>query len=587
LRLWILLLAVVQAQTTFATADAASGDKATAETAALAEAAERFIDLLGKEDFAKATERFDAAMLKALPADKLKVAWEETLGLHGAFRKRIGSRLETKEQARIIIVTCAGAKSNFEARLVFDKDAKVTGLWFAPASPTGIEEIWEGKLNVGNLELRLVFHFFKQKDASYAGTMDSPDQGAKGVVLDSVSVKDDKVRVELSSAKMTFEGMLSKDGREITGDLKQRGLTLPLALKRVAKATEAKRPQLPKRPYPYDEVEVLYENKRAGVKLAGTLTLPRSKGPFPAVLLVTGSGPQDRDETLFEHKPFLVLADYLTRRGIAVLRVDDRGVGGSTGKVSESTTADFADDVLAGVAFLKGRQEIDAARIGVLGHSEGGIVAPLAAAQSRDIAFIVLLAGTGVAGDELLLQQGAAVLKSAGMDAGAIARHQELQRRVIAILREEKDNAAAKAKIREAVKERVAKLDKEKEKQWAELMPLLDVQFDAMATPWFRFFLGHDPRPALRKVTCPVLALGGAKDVQVDAKVNLPAIAAALKDGGNKDVTVKELPDLNHLFQTCKTGAVTEYAVIEETLAPVLLKTVADWIAKRMQVGRE
>jgi uncharacterized protein len=328
-------------------------------------------------------------------------------------------------------------------------------------------------------------------------------------------------------------------------------------------------------------VEVAYENKPAGIKLAGTLTLPKGPGPFPAALLISGSGPQDRDETILGHKPFLVLADYLTRRGVAVLRVDDRGVGGSTGKTNDATSVDFAADVLAGVGFLKGRKEINAAQIGLIGHSEGGIIAPLVASRSKDVAFIVLLAGTGLPGEDILYLQGAAILKVAGANAAQLARQKAMQQTMFAVLRAENDNVVAEKKIRAALAELTGKLDAEEKKKMAEAMPLLEGQIKMVLTPWFRHFLSYDPRPALRKVTCPVLALNGAKDVQVDAALNLQAIQAALKKGGNKDVAVREFANLNHLFQTCKTGAVSEYGNIEETLAPVVLEAVARWILER------
>jgi pimeloyl-ACP methyl ester carboxylesterase len=310
--------------------------------------------------------------------------------------------------------------------------------------------------------------------------------------------------------------------------------------------------------------------------------VPRGKGPFPAVLLITGSGPQDRDETILGHKPFLVLADYLTRRGIAVLHVDDRGVGGSTGSVPNSTTADFAEDVRAGVAFLKGRKEVNPARIGLIGHSEGGIIAPMVADRSKDIAFIVLLAGTGLLGHEVLSTQSAAGLKLEGRSGPKeLALLKTLQNRLFAAARAEKDLAAAEKKFRAALEEITSRLSADEKKQVAAALVVIEVQAQLVLSPWGRYFIDHDPRTALRKVTCPVLALNGAKYVQVDARCNLRAIEAALKEAGNTDVTFRELPGLNHLFQTCKTGSGTEYGAIEETLAPVVLETVADWIAKR------
>ena len=546
---------------------------------ALEQAARAFVEQLANGEFATATKGFDATMTRVMPPDKLKKTWDDVLADNGALQKLLGTRHETKGKYDIVFVTGQFAKRKTDTRVVFDKDGKITGLFFSRTPPTGTAEVYEGKLKAGTVEVRLVFKLFKQKDGSYEGTMDSPDQGAAGLLFDVVSVKDDLVRLEMTKATIVFEGKRSKDGQELDGTFKQASQSFPLALKRVAKVSAARRPQTPRPPFPYDAVDVSYENQPAGVKFAGTLTVPRGKGPFPAVLLISGSGPQDRDSTLFGHKPFLVLADYLTRHRIAVLRVDDRGVGGSTGKTMESTSADFAGDVLAGVAFLKTRPEINAAQIGLIGHSEGGIIAPLVASQSKDIAFIVLLAGTGLPGADVLYTQGAAILKTLGADAVTLARQKAIQQRIFAIVRAEKDPAVVAKQVRAALAEAAPKDDKEKTLRDA--LPAAAGQVKMVTTPWFRHFLDYDPRPALGKVHCPVLALNGSKDVQVDAKINLPAIAAALKEGGNRDVTVQELPNMNHLFQTCKIGAVGEYATIEETIAPAVLDTIARWIEKR------
>jgi pimeloyl-ACP methyl ester carboxylesterase len=344
--------------------------------------------------------------------------------------------------------------------------------------------------------------------------------------------------------------------------------------------TALNRPQEPKKPYPYDEEEVGYENKRDGVKLAGTLTLPRGKGPFPATLLITGSGPQDRNESLLGHKPFLVLADYLTRQGIVVLRVDDRGVGGSTGSVPDSTTENFAADVTAGIEFLKTRKEIDPKQIGLIGHSEGGLIAPMVAAQNGDVAFIVLMAGTGLTGEEILYLQGALILKAGGASAEQLAKQRATQEGMFKILKEEKDPATAEKRLHEELSRNLTEEAKKKSEQ------AIAAQIKRANTPWFRYFLTLDPRPALRKVKCPVLALNGENDLQVPATENLREIEAALKAGGNKDVTIVSLPKLNHLFQTSETGSMSEYAKIEETIAPVALKTIGDWILKRTTTHR-
>lgn len=259
-----------------------------------------------------------------------------------------------------------------------------------------IEGIWMGNLTVpGGLQLRIVFNISTNPDGSINASMDSPDQGVSGIPVDTVSYKEGILNLEVKSIGGSFEGVYKESSETIEGEWKQAGSTFPLILNRTEKIPEVQRPQNPVKPYPYTEEEVVYENKEAGIKLAGTLTLPQSEGPFPAVILITGSGQQNRDEEVFGHRPFLVLSDYLTRQGIAVLRVDDRGIGGSTGNFSQATTEDFAGDVLAGVEFLKNRPEINPDQIGLIGHSEGGLIAPMVAVKSPDIAFIVLMAPLG------------------------------------------------------------------------------------------------------------------------------------------------------------------------------------------------
>ncbi len=449
----------------------------------------------------------------------------------------------------------------------------------------GLEGTWQGTLKVGAIELRVVFRIPAKKDAKAAGYLDSPDQGAKDIPIDTAELKDGKVELEVKKVGGTFTGKMNKDATAIEGQWKQGPGSLPLTLKRVEKVAEVKRPQHPKKPYPYREEEVTFENKKAGVKFAGTLTLPKGKGPFPGVVLISGSGPQDRDETIFAHKPFLVLADHLTRKGVAVLRVDDRGVGGSTGSTMQSTTDDFAGDALAAVAFLKGHKEINPKQIGLAGHSEGGIVAPLAASRSADVAFIVLLAGTGLRGDEVLYLQGQAVLRASGASEKELELQRKAGKQALDILKEEKDNAKAGKLIAERLKKLAEGLPPEEKKAAEKMKDVGEAQVKMMLTPWFRSFVAYDPRPALRKVRVPVLAINGGKDVQVTPKENLAAIKQALADGGNKDYTVKELPGLNHLFQTCKTGAVSEYGQIEETFAPAALEMISEWILKRTKGG--
>lgn len=343
--------------------------------------------------------------------------------------------------------------------------------------------------------------------------------------------------------------------------------------------TAPKRPQVPVKPYPYDEKEVTYQNTKTGVKLAGTLTIPRGKGLVPAVILISGSGQQDRDETILGHKPFLVLADYLTRRGVAVLRVDDQAVGGSTGNPATATSEDFAGDVLAGIEFLKKQSKINSQKIGLIGHSEGGMIAPMVALKSKNVAFIVLMAGPGLPGEQILITQSAALLKADGKNDASVNSEQALQKNIFTIVKQEKDNTVAEGKLREILNKYVDSLSEDEKKLLGDSKAFIKQQIQTVLLPWMRFYLSYDPCPALRKIKCPVLAVNGSKDLQVVPKENLAAIRDALKKGGNRDFEVKELPGLNHMFQTCQTGLPDEYIKIEETIAPVALKTIGDWIA--------
>ncbi len=443
---------------------------------------------------------------------------------------------------------------------------------------------WEGQIEVPSLKLDILVDL-AQKEGAWTGTIAVPAQGLKDFALGQITVEDKQISFVMPGVPgdPSFSGRLAEDGKAISGNFTQGGQTFPFKLERKlasesGKAVEFARPQEPKKPYPYLEEEVAYENKEAGVTLAGTLTLPRSQGPFPAVLLVTGSGPQDRNETVLGHRPFLVLADYLTRLGIAVLRVDDRGVGKSTGNFREATSQDFAGDALAGVEFLKSRKEINNHRIGILGHSEGGIIAPIVAVKSADVAFIILMAGPGITGEEILYLQGELIAKANGASDEVVARSRQAQEKIFSVMKQEKDLKVAEKKIREKTLADMATMTEEEKKKMGISESSLENNLKTLLTPWFQYFLTYDPRPTLMKVKCPVLAINGAKDLQVPPSANLPAISKALEDGGNNDYTLVKLPNLNHLFQTSKTGSPVEYSSIEETISPLALKVIGDWI---------
>jgi pimeloyl-ACP methyl ester carboxylesterase len=423
--------------------------------------------------------------------------------------------------------------------------------------------IWEGDLHIRGGAIRIDFTIGLSDDREIKATLDVPSQNAKGIPCDSIAFKGSAVHIEMSRLHASYDGIPNEAGTAISGTFNQNGAAVPLYLNRVEKPTEFKRPQMPLKPFPYREEFVSYPNKSAGNVLAGTLTLPAGDGPFPVTLLITGSGPQDRDESMMGHKPFLVIADYLTRRGIAVLRVDDRGIGQSTGNFATATTADFATDVEAGVAYLETRKEIDPRKIGLIGHSEGAIIAPMLAGRNKNIAFIVMLAGSTLRGDELIARQAALVAKASGASAESIKQVEERQREILKVVVENKDNAVARKKL-------------------GEMIGPANPAIGSLLSPWYRYFLEYDPAPSLEKVTCPVLALNGELDTQVPPKEDLAIIRARLAKTENKDVTVLELPRLNHLFQTGTTGSPNEYSLIEETIAPSVLELIGNWVTERM-----
>ncbi|WP_454758708.1 alpha/beta hydrolase family protein [Caulobacter segnis] len=418
---------------------------------------------------------------------------------------------------------------------------------------------WYGTIPAPGLKIPVVAHI--KPDG--ATLLDSPQQGAKDMPATTV-LEGGKVTITLKGVLADFDGQLAADGKSIAGQWNQSGAHFKVTLTREPPAAEVRRarPQDPKPPFPYKAEDVSYANPASGLKLAGTLTLPEGAGPFPAVVLITGSGPQDRDETVFDHKPFWVIADALTRKGVAVLRVDDRGMGGSARGPASPTTADFATDVEAGVAFLRGRKEIAGDRVGLLGHSEGGLIAPMVAAKDPKIAFLVLLAAPGVDGARLLMSQGAALEAAMGAPEAYRQASDARRRTWYDIVQSEPDDAKARTKLNLALTEQKMPID-------------IREQVLALTQPWWRFLLASRPERYLKDIHAPVLALGGSKDLQVPAAENLAAIKAALPAG--TDVTVQELPRRNHLFQTTDTGLPNEYGKLEETFAPSALSTLVDW----------
>lgn len=436
---------------------------------------------------------------------------------------------------------------------------------------------WSGKLKIQSMQLRLDMNVSFNESDSAIVTFDSPDQGFLDLPTDKVLLGEDSLYVSLGGIGGAYAGKISKDVSSIAGFWKQAGMSFPLTLERQGKRATLNRPQEPKPPYPYRVEEVAFPNHTAGFELSGTLTMPEKTGWYPAVILISGSGPQNRDEELMGHKPFLLLADYLTRLGFAVLRYDDRGIGKSQGEFKSATSFDFATDAEAALDFLKKRPEIDTARIGFIGHSEGGLIAPIVASERDDVAFIVLMAGPGLTGEKILLLQSALISKTEGTDEKTIRETGNLSKEIYDVIKKNSDNAKAEPKLRKLI----SGADRNNSNDaGSHAMSEAEVtaQVATLTSPWFRCFLTLNPEDYLSKVKCPLLALNGSLDLQVPAKENLQAVEKALIFGGNSYYDIEELPGLNHLFQTATTGSPSEYGKIEETIAPAALGLISKWL---------
>jgi pimeloyl-ACP methyl ester carboxylesterase len=446
----------------------------------------------------------------------------------------------------------------------------------------GVEGTWLGSLAVQNMEIRVVFHISLSDKGMYQGTMDSPDQGARGLRLDKVSFKDNIFIVELNKAMIKYEATLSEDGNSLEGTITQGGYRSSLKMIRVDEVIRKVRPQDPIKPFPYIEEDVMYTNAQAGVKLAGTLTLPKQGVPAPAVILISGSGAQDRNEEVMGHRPFLVLADHLTRKGIAVLRVDDRGMGGSTGEVEDATSAELAHDVLSGINFLSKRTDIDKQKIGLIGHSEGGFIASIVASKTKEVAFLISLAGPSIPGDEIMYLQSRLIALANGASEKEISRNLATQKKIYEIVKSNESVAAMKKRLRQLFLADLDNLAEESQKTIEELEASFDVQVKLVTSKWFRFFISYDPSEHFCFVRCPVLAIYGEKDLQVPPKENSFALKEALRKAENTDVTIMEIPGLNHMFQKARIGIPSEYAEISETINSDVLDIISEWILKRV-----
>lgn len=440
---------------------------------------------------------------------------------------------------------------------------------------------WNGALEVQGMQLRLVFHITEDGEKLKA-TMDSPDQGANGIPVDKVTLDGNELTIEMPKMGIKYTSNLNEDGTEIDGTFNQGPMSLPLKMTRekVAKK-ELVRPQEPKT-FDYQQEEVKFENLKGGHHLAGTLTIPKDGKFEEVVILISGSGPQDRNEELLGHKPFLVLSDHLTKRGIAVLRYDDRGVAKSTGTFKGSTSRDFADDASAAVSFLKKRKDMAGKKIGLCGHSEGGMIAPVVASENSNVDFIVLLAGPGIKIPELMKLQTDKISEAEGVPEDMRKLNAVIIDKAFNFVHDNKENSKEDLKkgLTQILSDGFESLPAS-EKEKMEKDEFMEEELNMMLDDWFLYFMQFDPADYLTKVKCPVLAVNGELDLQVTAKENLEGIKKSLEKAGNKNVTIKEFKGLNHLFQKTETGAPSEYAKLEETFNQETMKFVSDWILER------
>lgn len=446
----------------------------------------------------------------------------------------------------------------------------------------GVVGEWLGELKAGPMLLRLALHVRAEEGDGLAGEMDSLDQGANGLPLNSVSFEAGAFAYRIDRVGGSFEGALNEDGSQLVGHWVQGGQELPLVFRRLAEPAALRRPQEPRGPFPYEEREVRFGNQVDGLDFAGTFACPAGEGPFPTVLFVSGSGPQDRDESLMGHKPFAVIADALARRGVASLRYDDRGVGGSEGDLMNSETASFANDAIAAIRFLETLGEVDVDALGLIGHSEGGLVGPMVAAREPQLDFLVLLAPPGEPLDRLLLRQSSDGLRLKGVEEELLQRVERDSQGDMELI---KNRALSREELVAALRKRSEEVRAGYGEGVLESLGFTDAVFEdslqVVSTKWFRSLMNIDPRVYLDSLTLPTLALFGEKDVQVAAEVNAAVVSESFERAGNADALVLIRPGLNHLFQNCDTGSVEEYGRIEETFDVETLELLGDWILER------
>lgn len=438
---------------------------------------------------------------------------------------------------------------------------------------------WVGRIQAGAMYLRLVFNISVNNQDSLKASLESPDQGTIIIPMGTVRLAGDSIKIDARLIGARYLGVIRGE-RRLEGVWEQLGQAHRLDMEKQDEPFRLNRPQEPKPPFPYSIEEITFTNEKENFRLAGTLTIPEGKGPFPAAILISGSGQQNRDEELMGHKPFAVIADYLSRNGIAVLRYDDRGVGRSQGVAAGATSADFASDAEAAFNFLAGQSYIDSGKRGFIGHSEGGLIAAIVASCEPSVSWIVSLAGPGISGDELLMTQAEEISIAMGNSTEDVAVARGINKKLYHVIKKTPDAAKAETKLSNVLKKELRKIDVQDE-VINEKINSMKITLTGDSYNWIRYFITTDPAILWSKIRVPVLVLNGEKDLQVNPQQNTAAIAAALGKGGNSQCRVVIFPGLNHLFQNCDTGLPGEYGIIEETFSEEVLKTISDWIKKQ------
>jgi hypothetical protein len=444
-----------------------------------------------------------------------------------------------------------------------------------------LEGVWHGNAKTpDNKDILFVFLFEKNQD-EYTVTMAVPTFNVSEVKPKSTVLKEGHLTIEDTGLGVKYDGLWNEASNLIEGTYTEGGVKLLLNLKKGnPEMPKNNRPQEPTKPYPYYEENVKFNNSEAGVTLSGTFTRPTQTGKYPVVILISGSGRHDRDASAMTHRPFLVLSDYLTRQGIAVLRYDDRGFRESTGDFNKATTADFAQDVISAVSYLKSRTDINPNQIGLIGHSEGGIIAPLAANQTQDISFIVTLAATGIPGSEVAVMQSKSLRPFPVPDEVAF---EENVKKSITIATSNQELATKRKELTAHNNAYLTPILKSLGAANDNISKFIENETETVLQPWNVYFYKYNPALEFEKLNIPMLSLNGTKDIQVDASINQKAIREALVRAGNKNYKIVTLENLNHLFQECKTCKMEEYKDIEQTISPMALKEISDWISGIVQ----